>query len=323
MTLKDKCKIHGISYNAVRRRMLKGMSEQEALTRPKPKQSYSCHPPYKKIVVGDQKQSLDGHLATVTEYINSSHVIIQFPDGIYKRTTSQRWRAGEFTMMHYKFGKNPSHSLNECAAYYYFQQICFNLPTQEDMRLLGFNNGESFDMYHPFYKIAIEYDGMGHTLKKDHKKNIGCQNQGIAIYRLREKQCEIINDGISYNYCGLPTSWLSQQYATTLQNLITDICTKYDIKDIPIVDFAEDKKDIFALYSLYYIPRESQRSKERRLTKEKNSALREEKYKNIADFIVEHSDMTYPEIAQYLHVSESTVGRTAVKYNIKRHNKRC
>lgn len=312
INIKEICENKSVKYGTVRMRIKRGWSIEEAIEIPvQQKQKY--------VNIKSEQLSIDGYLAMFKEYKNSNDCTIVFEDGFEKHITIYRWNSGEFTKYSHRDGKTPQHSLNECAAYYYFSQIGFCKTNFSELKQFGFRNGSNLDLFHPNLLIAIEYDGMGHFYEKDHEKNIICKNNNIVIYRLREKNCEIFDDGISINFSELPTSWLSKRYEESLILLMKIICQKYQITPIDI-DFKRDRKKIFDIYAEYHIKKPTKREKERAEIKRKNKEKRLERNNEIKNFIIDHPQISYSEIGRIFHVSDQTVYRIARNFEISRYN---
>lgn len=71
-------------------------------------------------------------------------------------------------------------------AIYYFVKKYYSDAINGDRHL-----GKELDIFIPSIKVAIEYDGQRwHTdIKKDEEKNRLCRENGIVLYRIREKDC--------------------------------------------------------------------------------------------------------------------------------------
>lgn len=78
-------------------------------------------------------------------------------------------------------------SFPEQAIYYYVRQY-YPDAVNGDKSVL---DGKELDIYIPSRKIAIEYDGQAwhENIEKDEEKNKLCEERGICLYRIRERQC--------------------------------------------------------------------------------------------------------------------------------------
>jgi hypothetical protein len=137
-------------------------------------------------------------------------------------------------------------SFEEQALFHYIKQLfpdAINRYTD-----LGFE----LDIFVPCIPFAIEFDGNIHryNLNKDFEKNRKCQESGIPLFRIREKQCPKI-DYYSYDYYfDRRTNFLS--LTEMLNIIIDDIKIKYNIKKNVSVDLTRDKDFIIDQYFYSY-----------------------------------------------------------------------
>lgn len=92
-------------------------------------------------------------------------------------------------------------SFAEQAVYYYVKKMFPDAISRYSAKFLG---RMELDIYIPSIKYAIEYDGAAwhkkETVKREQKKYLLCQQNGIKLIRLREKMPEIGSEIADYMY---------------------------------------------------------------------------------------------------------------------------
>lgn len=138
-------------------------------------------------------------------------------------------------------------SFPEKAILYYVQKVFCDVKANYKTKWLG---AQELDIYIPKYKIAIEYDGAyGHSKpvghKRDEKKNLLCQKNGVTLIRIREPQCLEINNS-SINYIMDSSKHLEKAIQFVLHKLkeLTGIDTLKVQSDINI---QKDRSEIYSL----------------------------------------------------------------------------
>ena len=109
-------------------------------------------------------------------------------------------------------------------------------------------DGKEIDIYIPSVKIGIEYDGEAFhrttdKLRRDIAKSEYLSSKGIELFRIREMGCppfssdsaSIINTRYSSDYSDLEV---------VLQNLIDDLCKRFDISNHVTVDISSVRKQL-------------------------------------------------------------------------------
>jgi len=316
MTLAEEARMHGLKYSTVRMRIKRGYSKEEALSMPiQIKSTGNYHE-----LIGSECTTADGYKAKLLKINSWTQYIVGFEDGTTKTISAQQWRQEQFLKMSIN-RRTPQHSFNECVALYYLFQMGFSIPSHETMTQLGYTDNELFDAYNPELRIAFEYDGMGHTYKKDHKKNLIAQNAGIAIYRIREiRSTEPLNDGLSCNIPIKNTGWLSQDFREGLKELLSIISSRYSLP-IPSVDFKKDRKGYRTLYSEFAKIKPTRQQIKRAEIKMLHHEERESRNAKIAEYIRLNPNITYPEIASRYGVSRHLVYLVRTQYGIRRYKK--
>lgn len=151
--------------------------------------------------IGEKRYMNCGLEATIVEYNSSHDITIQFSDG--NVATNKDYSCFlNGTIAHPRL-KLSSKSLQETAVGFYLLKFGFIKTSKGDLQHLGFGQME-LDFYHPDKKIAVEVDGEVHKLRnqyaRDIRKNKVCKDNGIKLYRLREKSLPIIKNSTSFDY---------------------------------------------------------------------------------------------------------------------------
>ncbi len=132
-----------------------------------------------------------------------------------------------------------STSFPEQAIFYYVKKI-FNDAINRDT-----SNGFELDIFIPSRKIGVEYDGTRwhngkKSLKKDNQKDLLCKENGIILYRIREKKLEpTINSNIIS---------IGDENRNNLENAIERLLLIIGIKNFGKININEDLTDILSLY---------------------------------------------------------------------------
>lgn len=192
--------------------------------------------------------------AKCVQYNNRNDITVEFSDGTKRNTSTDRFNHGD--VVYNPEIKKGSLSINE----YTLQQCLKNagfvkMPCGSLKHMKGFGNKE-LDLYHPKYKIAIEYDGFYHryeeNIRKDILKDELCRKNGVAIYRIRERGVPALNDGISTEYQLSDNHPFNPNLRDVISKLSADISqkvgttiipmdlTNVDVKDRIVCDFAKN-----------------------------------------------------------------------------------
>ena len=151
--------------------------------------------------LGEKRYMTCGLEATIVEYRSYRDIDIEFEDGsLVKHKTYGRFIEG--SIAHPK-AKSLFSSLQETAVGFYLLSLGFIKTSKGDLEHLGFGRME-LDFYHPEKQIAIEVDGGVHNrnnqYERDIRKNKACVDNGIKLYRLRDKTLPTIKDSTSHDY---------------------------------------------------------------------------------------------------------------------------
>ncbi|MBQ9778121.1 MAG: zinc-ribbon domain-containing protein, partial [Clostridia bacterium] len=137
--------------------------------------------------------------------------------------------------------KDRSSSFPEKALSFYLSR-CFEIEENKKFKWLGHSE---LDIYIDSLKLGVEYDGkVWHTdPKKDIAKDKLCQENGVHLIRVREKQCP------NY-YSSSHKIWrknaTNQGLADAITELLTYIGKRYALCQVPFVDIEKDYEQILA-----------------------------------------------------------------------------
>ena len=119
--------------------------------------------------------------------------------------------------------KEQQSSFPEQAVYYYVKKEYPDAINGEKTLIDPYE----LDIYIPSKKIAIEYDGQAYhkSIKKDIMKNDLCKGIGIFLFRIRENECEYMEDTDSLS-CFYIEAGNNEELNKVIQNLIKNIKNK-------------------------------------------------------------------------------------------------
>lgn len=151
--------------------------------------------------IGEKRYMNCGLEATIVEYNSSHDITIQFSDGSV--STNKDYSCFLDGSIAHPKTKSSFGSLQETAVGFYLLKFGFIKTSKGDLQHLGFGQME-LDFYHPDKKIAVEVDGEVHKLRnqyaRDIRKNKMCKDNGIKLYRLRDKTLPAIENSTSIDY---------------------------------------------------------------------------------------------------------------------------
>ena len=186
-----------------------------------------------------------GEKMKLIEYNNACNVIVEFNDKTQVQSRYQEFKKGK--IMNPNRPNRNQVSLNEFAILYHLSKYGFIHAKKGSLKEIGLGMLE-IDVYHPLYKIGIEYDGHMHKKNKDIEKNIRCTNNGITLYRIQETKAPKLN--IDNCYRLKDNKALSNNFYETLNNVIKEFNEKHSFSITPITHFNnETLKDEFYNYS--------------------------------------------------------------------------
>lgn len=181
--------------------------------------------------VGETNIANNGQVMTIIEYRNCNDIDIEFEDGtVVKNKNYGNFKLGNI--------KNPNCvisviSYNELFCFEQLKQFGFIKMGKGELKHIGLGEKE-LDLYNPKLKIGIEYDGgvykkglKYHTIKKDMKKDLLCEQAGITLYRIRESQLPKYNS-FSIKYYLEDNSQGSQNLIDTISLIVKDINSKFN-----------------------------------------------------------------------------------------------
>ena len=140
-------------------------------------------------------------------------------------------------------------------AIYYYLKSCFN-DCQMEHRIL---KKYVLDIYLPYYKIAIEYDGWYYHLgekakQREEKKDEAMKENGINIIRIKEQKENIKDISLKDNIIDYPFESEYSNLNELIKKVIDIIQEKTNIQINKDVDF---KRDYQKIEDLYYHVRKS------------------------------------------------------------------
>lgn len=102
-------------------------------------------------------------------------------------------------------------------------------------------NRREIDVYIPSVKIGIEYDGEAFhhaaaKVKRDVEKSCFLKEHGIELIRIRETGCAPFNSD-SARVINTKYTSTYDDLQTVLQNLLDELCKRFDTNDAVVVDF--------------------------------------------------------------------------------------
>ena len=199
---------------------------------------------YAQGKIGETAMATNGQTMTIINYVNSHNIDVQFSDGtIVKKKSYRSFLAGNIENPNKKIMKGTS--VNEQSLLYYLMPYGFINGKRGTLSQFGLGKKE-IDIFHPILKIGIEYDGYGHSDKKDLEKNKLCANAGIKLIRIRESYNTILTNKNSVNFYLADDKQISEN----LNDVFIDVC-KYinNISSLNIntnlINFKKDKQKIY------------------------------------------------------------------------------
>ena len=201
--------------------------------------------------LGETAVALNGQIMTIIRYQRSGDIDVRFEDGTVVSHISY-WAFRQGCISNPNFRNIRGCSYNELVCRYYFSRFGFKKAPKHSIDWLG---GKELDLYNSDCngkKVAIEYDGFNHTVKKDKEKDRLCRDNDVILYRIREPHLECPDA----SYAKIFRTDTSERYSDSLIdaikaviNDINCICgTSFEI----FVDRETDKKCIDAMLHLRY-----------------------------------------------------------------------
>ena len=199
---------------------------------------------HSQLKIGLTAISKNGQKMTIIAFRSHSDLDVQFEDGtIVKNRGYSEFEQGIIPNPNKKLLVGTS--INELTILYYLQPYGFIRGEKGKLKDFGLDNKE-IDIFHPIYKIGIEYDGWRHTSKKDFEKNKLCQSLGIQLIRIRESHLPVLADGLSQNFILTKDDVFSAE----LNQCIVEICTY--INQISCLNIDVSKIDVLKDEDLIY-----------------------------------------------------------------------
>ena len=190
------------------------------------------HTLIKKDKVNETNIATNGQKMTIIKYRKYNDIDVQFEDGsVVTHKDYKSFKKGNI--------KNPNCivsgiSYNELFCLKQLEQFGFKKSKKGELKHLGLGRLE-LDLYNSELKIGIEYDGGGgyignkrsHTIEKDMKKDLLCEQAGITLYRIREPQLPKYNNS-SIKFYLIDNSQGSQNLIDTLKLIVKDINERFN-----------------------------------------------------------------------------------------------
>ena len=190
------------------------------------------HTLIKKDKVNETNIATNGQKMTIIKYQKYNDIDVQFEDGsVVTHKDYKSFKKGNI--------KNPNCivsgiSYNELFCLKQLEQFGFKKSKKGELKHLGLGRLE-LDLYNSELKIGIEYDGGGgyigekrsHTIEKDMKKDLLCEQAGITLYRIREPQLPKYNNS-SIKFYLIDNSQGSQNLIDTLKLIVKDINERFN-----------------------------------------------------------------------------------------------
>lgn len=143
--------------------------------------------------------------------------------------------------------------MNEYVLHYYLTDYGFIHATKGMLKDVGMGNYE-IDLFDPEYMIGIEYDGYGHSFKRDLNKNRLVVDSGIDLFRFREPTSELLNDNKSTNYVLDSSNHFNKSYELAIIELFKCLNDRYHFNLNLDVNLQRDKDKIRESYFESYNP---------------------------------------------------------------------
>ncbi len=188
-----------------------------------------------------------GHLFIPQDYELNSFKIgkwLSTQKSEYKRgnLNTERITLLESIGMIWDFPPQNQTSFFEQAVFFYIKKSIPNAINKYTS--LGFE----LDIFIKNLKLAIEYDGPLHKLKKDLDKNFKCKDHDINLIRIREPGCPILND-TSIDFLLKDIS--IKELESTINDVFSFINKTYNTGISIDIDILRDKQDIYDQYIKY------------------------------------------------------------------------
>jgi very-short-patch-repair endonuclease len=136
-------------------------------------------------------------------------------------------------------------SLPEKIVYFYLKKAFPDTLNNVKNDKLSFLNSKEIDIYIPSLKVAIEYDGRQHIIKRDIEKNNLLIENGIFLIRIRESEAEKLNDN-RIKIFNLK-SRKQEELIIIIKELLKFLMLKFSLKIDLIIDL---KNDLIHIYDL-------------------------------------------------------------------------
>lgn len=204
---------------------------------------------YQEKYVGMTRQHKNGLRMTIIAYQDSTHITVQFEDGVIVESYLEAWRKNSVKHPHY----NPMKpSLPECKVLYYLKPLGFQKYAKGYWKKFHPEFGKmEFDAFNEQYKYAVEYDGCwAHNkpdvLQRDAKKEELCRQVGIKLIKIREAGLPMHNHSHSIIYRRPGDNLeLGAIIRDIIQQFNTDTAQHYSAD----IDIRRDEQNILNLYA--------------------------------------------------------------------------
>ena len=209
--------------------------------------------PYKVLIrePGERSMATNGQWMEIIVYRNTDDIDVQFEDGtIVQHKRYDYFKSGQ--IKNPKCAISKTESTNELAILFYLEKYGFIQAKRGKLKQLGLGNQE-IDVYHPFLKVGIEYDGCLHKAERDHRKNQLCKDAGITLIRIRDPKAETLTDNLSTVFSLTDSSVLSLNLEKTLIAVFSHINTVFGLNLNLDINLCRDKYDIYEYINKYHI----------------------------------------------------------------------
>ncbi|MBQ8805930.1 MAG: hypothetical protein IJZ68_05555 [Bacteroidaceae bacterium] len=204
---------------------------------------------YQEKYVGTTCQHKNGMQMTIIAYQDSTHITVQFEDGVIVTSYLEAWRQKRVKHPTY----NPMQpSLPECKVLYYLQPLGFKKYAKGYWKKFHPEFREmEFDAFNEQYQYAVEYDGYwAHNrpdvVQRDIRKEMLCKQVGITLIKIREAGLSMQHhaQGIVYQQPGNDAA-LSDIICEVIKRFNHDTHQRYKSD----VNFLRDEEEILNLYA--------------------------------------------------------------------------
>lgn len=201
--------------------------------------------------IGETRQMNCGNMATIINWTSGKNITIQFDDGALKEQVAYVcFQRGN--VKHPNKESRKGHSKAEIILQYYFASLGFIKKTKGSLRTIDPEFGKmEFDLYHPKYKIAIEYDGeywhsLSHVQETDAKKDALCQKNHIHLIRVREPKLAASTNPNVMSI--IRHSYNETEFSEIIPEILQIINNLHNISWTIDVNLARDNEKILTLY---------------------------------------------------------------------------